>query len=161
MPRAGGWSNPAMSSGSSLTHKDFNAPWAFGGPLPPTAGEPLRVALPGGPHGRSDGARSPLPGLALPAMAASRSRTGLNRIWEHAPSRWLPLRKKKRSWTATGYPNSRRQAPTSEYVRAALAVGPIDGTERGLPLPLSTRRAPPSNRPSSEYDRVARCDPGR
>jgi len=56
-----------------------------------------------------------------------------------------PLRKGKRD--PIGHPNSRRQTATSEYVRAALAAGPIGGTGKRLPSPFSTTRALPSHRP--------------
>ncbi|XP_025267606.1 proline-rich protein 2-like [Camponotus floridanus] len=110
--------------------RGLTPPWAFRGSASPTTRILQGAAPPGGPHGRlGRGSRSPTP--PYPPWRPARPHTGLAGSGGQAPSRWLPLRKGKRSRTTTGYPNSRRQTPASEYVRAALAAGSGGGPPTG------------------------------
>jgi len=77
-------------------------PWTFGCPLPPTVVKPLRMAPPGAPQTVRTRFAASRPRLTRRGSQPPPHRSSL-RIWGHAPSRWLSLRKEKRSRTTTGY----------------------------------------------------------
>jgi len=138
----------------------FNAPPAFRGPGLRPPGHRIRWRHPGGPMDGWGGVAASRPHLTRHGDQHVPHRT--SRIWGQAPSRWLPLRKGKRSRTTTGYPNNSTAGPRPRNTSERLRGWQRQGTDEGVILPRRPSRCTlRCTDPASEYVRAAQCDPGR
>jgi len=148
-------SSPLLPRGVLTPHGLSGVP----GLRPP--GHRSRWRHPGGPMDGWGGVAAPRPHLTRHGNQHVPHR--MNRIWGQAPSRWLPLRKGKRSRTTTGCPSYFAVGPRprnmSERLRRLAATGDRRGSDS--PSRRPSRCVLRRTDPSSEYVRVARCDPGR
>jgi len=154
---SGRWPEAALALGPSplLTHGGFSAPMGFqefrASDLTDTAGGGATRRAP-----RMVGTGQPLPYSALSTVATSIwSRPGSSRPGTKAPSRWLPLRKGKRSRQPPGTQTPAAR-PRPRNVRAALTAGP---TRSRRAMPTATR-AGPLRRPDHDRNKSERLGNG-